>query len=160
MGGGAGKWPAGLSRMVDWVSLNGNLDEGCTGLPAALIAISVWMDNELILIGSANQGLWQSLDGGKTCQLVFDPSGRYTFHGLWNVSTSHHRFLALVQDTQVEPGADSLGNWQLIDLCPRANSCTDIEWWADQVNPLWHGRRPVQDVFVQQDETGIIISGI
>ncbi len=128
--------------------------EGCNGLPPTLIAISVWVNQEIVVIGSDSQGLWASFDGGQNCRLVFDSTGRYIFHGLWDVSAGHHRFLALVQDTQMERRNDELGNWQLLDFCPRGNSCTDAGWWADQTTPLWHGTRPAQDVFVQQRATG------
>ncbi|KAA3662454.1 MAG: toll/interleukin-1 receptor domain-containing protein [Chloroflexi bacterium] len=137
------------------------LDEpgGCDGLSSGMTFLSLLVMDEMILMGTESSGLWVSEDNGRSCRQVFDtgPNPRYDFVDIWNISTTHHRFLALVRDWNSEPD-DEYGNWQLLDLCPRANACDDSTWEAE-TEPVWFNstflKPPIADVLVQQGKDDI-----
>lgn len=138
----------------DWRHLDGSQPAGCQGLPE-LTVLSLLITDRVMLIGSSQQGLWLSTNGGKTCQPVFDVGlyPRYAFYGLWDISVSaQSRYLALVLDGAVEPGGN-LGTWQLLLLCPFSDSCDETTWQAETM-PLWHQTIVVEDVLVQPDGRG------
>ncbi len=143
-------------RDDQWLRLDGQGESGCAGLPA-LTVTALLVANETVLIGSDQQGLWVSYDGGHTCRQVFDAIHRYEFGGVWDVSLeTHSRYLALVYNWKVEPQDDQAG-WQLLNLCPHANACSHTEWQAEP-NPVWQDtsflQPDVDDVLVQPASSG------
>jgi hypothetical protein len=141
----------------EWRRMAGQGAASCENLPDVDIS-SLLVTADIIVIGTESHGLWASYDDGQTCRPVFDagPNSRYDFYGLWNVRTGQPRFLALVRDWNVELD-DQQGTWQLLDLCPRPDSCSPTTWQAE-TNPIWHngaalwGNPPVSHVLVQQRE--------
>jgi len=147
-------------RHNEWIRLDGGGEKGCAGLPELLIS-SLLVTDDALLIGSAGvskQGLWVSYDEGRTCQQVFDvgPNPRYDFFRLWEVGSNHPRYLALVHDGHVEPRSD-LGAWQLLDLCPHSDSCSETAWQSE-ARPIWYNptllKPPVDGALVQKNSTG------
>ncbi len=144
-----------------WVYRDGQwlrLDDpgGCDGLSSGMAFLSLLVTDKMILIGTASSGLWLSEDNGRSCRQVFDanPNSRYDFVGLWDVSATYPRFLALVRDWNSEPD-EEYGNWQLLDICPRADVCGAALWEAE-TEPVWFNstflKPPVTDVLVQRDK--------
>lgn len=150
-------WVAGKERGL-WRLADGQwqrLDRpgGCEGLPGELAVTALTAEGDHLLIGTNRRGLWVSDDGGQRCRQVFDPAGRYRFWKLLPVPNSaHERLLALVEDAWVEPGSHP-GTWQLLDLCPTADSCSPDGWRSDST-PEWSGTSAVGDAAVQLDRSG------
>ncbi|HNS01154.1 MAG TPA: toll/interleukin-1 receptor domain-containing protein [Anaerolineae bacterium] len=143
----------GLFRFADgeWSRLD--QPGGCDGLPGELAVTALATDGKRLLVGTNRRGLWISDDGGQSCRQVFDPAGDYQFRDLLPVpGSARPRYLALVRDWRLEPGG-SLGAHQLLDLCPRADSCNSDQWRSDST-PEWDGSSAVSDVIVQVGRSG------
>lgn len=150
-------WVAGKARGLfrltagEWTRLD--QPGGCAGLPGELTVTALLADGDRWLIGTNRRGLWISEDGGQSCRQVFNATGDYQFLELLPVPGSPHpRYLALVRDWWLEPGG-SLGPNQLLDLCPRADSCSPDQWRSDST-PEWDASSAVGDVLVQPDQSG------
>jgi hypothetical protein len=143
----------GLFRLADgeWTRLD--QPGGCDGLPGELTVTALLAHDDRWLIGADRRGLWISEDDGLSCRQVFDSAGDYQFIKLLSVPGSDHpRYLALVRNARLEPGG-SLGPNQLLDLCPRPDSCSPDQWRSDST-PEWDGTSAVSDVAVQSDQSG------
>lgn len=134
-----------------WHRLDGQGDSGCHGLPEVKVS-SLLIHGASLLMGTDQQGLWLSEDGGQSCRQVFDHSGMYEFVALGDISPSTHgRFLILLYDKHADPYRDPV-IWQLLDLCPQPTSCNSADWQAEP-QPLWQhdGKIAVEDFLAQAD---------
>lgn len=134
-------WVTGLDRGLwrmrggEWTRTDGNADGGCVGLPDTKIPSVLSMGN-LVIVGTAGDGLWVIEDEDTSCHQIFDAEHQYTFVTLSHASVGEEdHYLAGVEVTLGEP-KDGYGRFQLLHLCPQADDCTEMEWKADPA-PLW-----------------------
>jgi hypothetical protein len=132
-------------RSGAWVRLDSGDAGACSSLPLVQVR-SLLVHGRRVLIGTDQQGLWVTEDGGLTCRGVFDadPPGQYDFVGLTQLAPwpSEH-YLVLAWDGMSADASPA----QVFELCARPGVCTSEQWHADP--PLWEGGASVDQLLLE-----------
>lgn len=123
-------------------------------MPADIKVWALFAQDDWLLAGSTQQGLWQVQGDG--CQRLDAPGGgeQLDYRFLRAVPSTHARFLAVVRVPD-PPQGDTRGKFRLVIVCPQPGDCDEAGYWKTEMeSSLWDGSI-VEDILVRESSPGI-----